>query len=147
MKNRTLHYLIRFLVGEDAPSEIVESIGYTNDSNRFDKYNVVIIPSGFFDEHIYGTPASMPQLPLREVQGIPLGELFFMEGMAGDYIAYVMVFDPLPLELTKITYIAPAGEPFKAWGADWSGSVKTLDIKQLRENQKLFEYQERVVVE
>ena len=58
MKNRTLHYLIRFLVGEDAPSEIVESIGYTNDSNRFDKYNVVIIPSGFFDEHIYGTPAS-----------------------------------------------------------------------------------------
>ena len=42
MKNRTLHYLIRFLVGEDAPSEIVESIGYTNDSNRFDKYNVVI---------------------------------------------------------------------------------------------------------
>ena len=72
MKNRTLHYLIRFLVGEDAPSEIVESIGYTNDSNRFDKYNVVIIPSGFFDEHIYGTPASMPQLPLREVQGIPL---------------------------------------------------------------------------
>lgn len=72
MKNRTLHYLIRFLVGEDAPSEIVESIGYTNDPNRFDKYNVVIIPSGFFDEHVYGTPASMPQLPLREVQGIPL---------------------------------------------------------------------------
>ena len=72
MKNRTLHYLIRFLVGEDAPSEIVESIGYTNDPNRFDKYNVVIIPSGFFDEHIYGTQASMPQLPLREVQGIPL---------------------------------------------------------------------------
>ena len=72
MRNRTLHYLIRFLVGEDAPSEIVESIGYTNDSNLFDKYNVVIIPSGFFDEHIYGTPASMPQLPLREVQGIPL---------------------------------------------------------------------------
>ena len=87
------------------------------------------------------------QYKLREVQGIPLGELFFMEVMAGDYIAYVMVFDPLPLELTKITYIAPAGEPFKAWGADWSGSVKTLDIKQLRENQKLFEYQERVVVE
>ena len=72
MKNRTLHYLNRFLVGEDAPSEIVESIGYTNDPNRFDKYNVVIIPSGFFDEHIYGTQASMPQLPLREVQGIPL---------------------------------------------------------------------------
>lgn len=72
MKNRMLHYLIRFLVGEEAPSEIVESIGYTNDPNRFDKYNVVIIPSGFFDEETYGTPASMPQLPLREVQGVPL---------------------------------------------------------------------------
>lgn len=86
------------------------------------------------------------QYKLREVQGIPMDELFFMEGMAGDYIAYVLVFDPIPLDLTKITYIEPAGEPFNAWGANWSGSVLTLDIKQLRDNQKLFEYHPRVVV-
>lgn len=87
------------------------------------------------------------QYKLREVQGIPQDELFFMEGMAGDYIAYVMVFDPLPLELTKITYIVPAGEPFSAWGANWSGCVRSLDIKELRENQRLFEYHPRTVVE
>ena len=49
MKNRTLHYIIRFLVGDDVPSELVETIGYTADPNKFDRYNVVIIPSGFFD--------------------------------------------------------------------------------------------------
>jgi len=87
------------------------------------------------------------QYKLRETQGIPQDELFFMEGMAGDYIAYVMVFDPLPLNLTKIIYIEPAGEPFNAWGANWSGSVTTLDIKQLQENQKLFEYFPRKIVE
>ena len=46
MKNRTLHYIIRFLVGDDVPSELVETIGYTADPNKFDRYNVVIIPSG-----------------------------------------------------------------------------------------------------
>lgn len=45
MKNRTLHYIIRFLVGDDVPSELVETIGYTADPNKFDRYNVVIIPS------------------------------------------------------------------------------------------------------
>ena len=87
------------------------------------------------------------QYKLREVQGIPQDELFFMEGMAGDYIAYVMVFDPLPLNLTKITYIEPAGEPFSAWGANWSGSVLSLDIKELLQNQKLFEYYPRKIVQ
>ena len=69
MKNRTLHYIIRFLVGDDVPSELVETIGYTADPNKFDRYNVVIIPSGFFDGQTYGTPASLPELPLQEVQG------------------------------------------------------------------------------
>lgn len=87
------------------------------------------------------------QYKLREIQGIPIDEMFFMEGMAGDYLAYVLVFDPLPLELTKITYIAPAGEPFNAWHANWDGCVLPLDIKQLRDNQKLFEYHPRKVVE
>ena len=86
------------------------------------------------------------QYRLREVLGLPLDELFFMEGMAGDYVAHVLVFDPLPLELTKFTYIAPAGEPFNAWGANWSGCVLPLDVQMLRQNQKLFEYHPRVIV-
>ena len=67
-----LHYIIRFLAGDNLPSELVETIGYTSDPNQFDRYNVVIIPSGFFDEQTYGTPGSLPQLPLKEVHGIPL---------------------------------------------------------------------------
>ena len=87
------------------------------------------------------------QYKIREVQGLPLDELFFMKGNAGDYVAYVLVFDPLPLELTKFTYIEPEGEPFNAWGANWSGHVLPLNVKQLRDNQKLFEYQPRIIVE
>ena len=81
------------------------------------------------------------------MQGLPLDELFFMKGNAGDYVAYMMVFDPLPLELTKFTYIEPEGEPFNAWGANWSGRViPNLSVQQLRDNQKLFHFQPRIIV-
>ena len=87
------------------------------------------------------------QYKIREVQGLPLDELFFMKGNAGDYVAYVLVFDPLPLDISTITYIEPEGEPFSAWGANWSGSViPNISIQQLRENQKLFKYQPRIIV-
>ena len=86
------------------------------------------------------------QYKIREVQGLPLDELFFMKGNAGDYVAYVLVFDPLPLDVSSITYIEPEGEPFNAWGANWSGSVQSLNIQQLRDNQQLFKYQPRIIV-
>ena len=87
------------------------------------------------------------QYKIKEVQGLPLDELFFMEGMAGDYVAYMLVFDPLPLEVSAVTYIEPEGEPFNAWGANWSGSViPDLSIQQLRNNQRLFDYHPRVIV-
>lgn len=87
------------------------------------------------------------QYKLREVQGVPQNELFFMEGNAGDYIAYLKVFDPLPFTVKNFTYIEPEGEPFNAWGANWSGKVlHNLDVEQLRQNQRLFEYQPRKIV-
>ena len=86
------------------------------------------------------------QYKIREVQGLPLDESFFMKGNAGDYVAFLLVFDPLPLEETFATYIVPEGEPFNAWGADWSGQVLPLNIQQLRANQKLFKYQPRIIV-
>lgn len=70
--NNTLHYLIRFLLGDEIPGEIVGKIGYTADRNRFARYQLVIVPSGFFSEAVYGTPASLPALPLPEVEGVPL---------------------------------------------------------------------------
>ena len=87
------------------------------------------------------------QYKLREVQGVPQNEFFFMEGNAGDYIAYLKVFDPIPLDVKTFTYIEPEGEPFNAWGASWKGSVlHNLSIEQLRQNQRLFEYHSRQVV-
>lgn len=87
------------------------------------------------------------QYKIREVQGVPMGETFFMEGHAGDYIAFMEVYDPLPLGISTFTMIVPEGEPFNAWGANWSGHVfHNLSVKQLRENQKLFDYHPRIIV-
>lgn len=72
MNNRTIHYIIRFLLGEDVPEEIVAATGYTCNSRQFDRYSIVIIPSGFFKNHVYGTAASLPELPLQEIEGTPL---------------------------------------------------------------------------
>ena len=49
MRHRILHYIIRFLVGDDIPGELTETIGYTADPRQFDRYNIIIIPSGFFE--------------------------------------------------------------------------------------------------
>lgn len=70
--NHTLHYLIRFLLGEDVSEDIAAAIGYTADRNQYARYRVVIVPSGFFDSQMYGKPASLPVLPLQEIAGIPL---------------------------------------------------------------------------
>lgn len=72
MSNHALHYIIRFLLGEDISEEIVATIGYTNDVTHFERYSIVIIPSGFFSDPIYGTASSLPQLPLPEIEGTPL---------------------------------------------------------------------------
>lgn len=72
MNDRTLHYIIRFLLGEDISGEIVAAIGYTDNRKLYDRYSIVIVPSGFFNNPVYGTAASLPELPLPEIEGIPL---------------------------------------------------------------------------
>ncbi len=87
------------------------------------------------------------QYKLREILGVPKDELFFMEGCSGDYIAFLLVFDPLPLSVSTITFSEPDSEPFGAWGANWSGTViPNISIQQLRDNQQLFDYLPRVIV-
>lgn len=84
---------------------------------------------------------------LRKILGTPLDELFFMNGNAGDYIAFLMEFEPLPLDVQTITFVEPDIEPFNAWGANNKGIVlSNLNVKQLLDNQKLFEYSPRIVV-
>ncbi len=46
-------------------------MGYTADKSEWGKYKVVIIPSNFFKEGFYGTEKSMPELPLKQVDGVP----------------------------------------------------------------------------
>lgn len=87
------------------------------------------------------------QYKCKGVMGYPNDNIFWLEGYPGDYFAIVLIFEPLPLNVKTFTYIDPEGEPFDAWGADWSSEViNDLDVSQLRRNQKLFEYRPRVVV-
>ena len=85
---------------------------------------------------------------LKEVKGLPSnGHLFWMEGYSGDHIAFLYVFEPIPLDVNTISFLEPDSEPFNAWGANWKGDSKYgLEINELRENQKLFKYNKRKVV-
>ena len=65
-------YIIRFLLGDHLPSDIISYIGYTADKSEYGKYKIVIEPSTFFASEIYGTPASLPSEPLEQIAGIPL---------------------------------------------------------------------------
>jgi hypothetical protein len=69
--NDVLPYLISFLLGDDV-SGYNHAVGYTADTKLFRKYDLVIIPSGFFNDGVYGTPASLPSLPLKVMdEGLP----------------------------------------------------------------------------
>ena len=88
------------------------------------------------------------QYKCKDVLDFPDDTYFWVQGYSADYFAIVMVFEPLPLGLESITFIQPEHEPFNANFANWSGEVKpNLSIKELRANQKLFKYRERVMVE
>ncbi len=85
---------------------------------------------------------------LRKVQGLPMKDLFFIHGFAGDMFAMVLEFEPLPLSAANIDYLEADGEPFHVWGANWRGNhITNLPVPMLRENQKKFDYYERKVVE
>ena len=68
----TIKYIIQFLLGEYVPQKIVDKIGYTSDEKKFHKFKIVIIPSNFFDAEIYGTEQSLPELPLKILEEIPV---------------------------------------------------------------------------
>jgi len=88
------------------------------------------------------------QYKLKGVQGVPMDHLFWVEECAGDWFALVLEFEPIPLDVTHIHYIELDGEPFNAWGANPKGQqIMNMEVETLRENQKLFEYVERKIVE
>ncbi|MFC4665349.1 polysaccharide deacetylase family protein [Falsiporphyromonas endometrii] len=73
MNAEVVNYIIRFMVNEDvAPDDLENLVGYTSDPERMKGYKIVILPSPFFKLGVYGTPASYPELPLSEFEGVPL---------------------------------------------------------------------------
>ena len=64
-------YIIQFLLNTNS-CELQKTVGYTSDEADFHRYKVVIYPSGFFDETIYGTEKSLPNLPLAIFEDIPV---------------------------------------------------------------------------
>ncbi len=73
-----IKYILRFMTGDYLDDDINRYVGYTSDAGLFEKYKIVIIPSGFFDEGIYGTSKTSPSLPLENIEGIP-----FLYGIPG----------------------------------------------------------------
>ncbi len=85
---------------------------------------------------------------IHNVQGVPFNRLFMLKGNAGDWVAFLMEFPPLPLSTYKLTYHEPKGESFSAWGADWSEKrIYGMSVQELKDNQKMFEYLEPKTVE
>ena len=67
-----ISYITKFLIGGEKAGVLASLVGYTSDPNKFSRYRVVIIPSPFFRDEVYGTAESMPKLPLEEIEGVPL---------------------------------------------------------------------------
>ena len=65
---KVIDYIIQFLIRDEHKAH---HVGYCSDKTQWSKYKVVIVPSNFFNDNIYGTPQSMPSFPLQEIEGIP----------------------------------------------------------------------------
>lgn len=69
--NEVIEYIIRLLTGDDH-TNAWRQIGYTNDPQQYANYRIVVQPSGFFDEGTYGTDQSLPLLPLKLWEDVPV---------------------------------------------------------------------------
>jgi hypothetical protein len=70
--NDIIQYIIRFLAGDHVAEKTLKTIGYTSVETEYKKYNIVIKPSGFFDQENYGTEATLPTLPLKQWEEVPI---------------------------------------------------------------------------
>lgn len=67
-----IDYILNLLLGETEETEIQKKIGYTSNPDEFHQYKLVIFRSSFFDEGVYGTEQTLPQLPLAIWEEVPL---------------------------------------------------------------------------
>lgn len=67
-----IRYITGFLLGDEYRNDLIDVIGYTTDRSKFHRYNIVILPCGFFDNSYYGRKENLPSVPLAEIEGVPL---------------------------------------------------------------------------
>jgi hypothetical protein len=59
------------MAGGHLGDDISRFVGYTSDKYLFSEYKVVIIPSGFFDDGVYGSNKTEPKIPPESIEGVP----------------------------------------------------------------------------
>lgn len=69
-----ISYILSFLLDTDDASaaDVIKNICYTTNKAEWRRYKIVIIPSGFFNKITYKSQNTSPQLPLPEIDGVPL---------------------------------------------------------------------------
>ena len=65
-------HALEALCGGGAASEAMAHVVYGPSPSARPMPEVVIVPCGFFDEGVYGSPTSLPRLPLDRIEGIPV---------------------------------------------------------------------------
>lgn len=70
--NEIVQYILGFLLGDGASQAILDQIAYTKDTAEFHRYKMVILQSAFFDNGVYATEKSLPQLPLQIWEETPI---------------------------------------------------------------------------
>ena len=79
---------------------------------------------------------------------LPMDELFWIDGYSGDFLTFLMEFEPMPPSVTSFNFVEPDFEPFHVMFANPKGVVlSNLKVNELRKNQSLFEYHPRVIKE
>lgn len=68
----TIQYIIQFLLGPQVSASVAETIAYCQPEAAEPKHKIIIRPSGFFNPEVYGTPETIPQMPLRIWEETPL---------------------------------------------------------------------------
>ncbi len=69
-----ISYILSFLLDteESVAADVIKHICYTTNKAEWRRYKIVIIPSGFFNKITYRSQNAVPQLPLPEIDGVPL---------------------------------------------------------------------------
>lgn len=72
---------------------------------------------------------------IRSWQGLPLSRLINVSSFTGNWVVFLLEFEPLPLTTENISFVEVPGKPFAAWGAHWEGHhFGNLLVKLLRSN-------------